>query len=157
MSLFKTILAKIFPQQGPAAAPRVTPVPPAPQENAMPDRGAASAMGATSGAAAGAAFGGASNPTPVSTPAPSPPVDVSALMDGLAAAHPEKLDWKRSIVDLLKLLEMDSSLTSRKELAAELDYPGDMGDSAKMNVWLHKQVLRKVAENGGQVPADLLA
>ncbi len=77
-------------------------------------------------------------------------------MNGLAAAHPEKLDWKRSIVDLMKLLDMDSSLASRKELAAELHYPGDTSDSAKMNLWLHQQVLKKLTENGGKVPAELL-
>lgn len=83
-------------------------------------------------------------------------VDVSAILDGLAAKNSEKLDWKKSIVDLLKLVGMDSSLSARKELAAELNYSGDQGDSAAMNIWLHKQVLRKLAENGGKVPAALL-
>lgn len=77
-------------------------------------------------------------------------------MNGLAAKNPEKLDWKRSIVDLMKLVGMDSSLSARKELATELKYTGDMNDSAAMNVWLHKEVLRKLSENGGKVPSELL-
>jgi hypothetical protein len=85
------------------------------------------------------------------------PVDVTAILDGMAAAHKEKLDWKRSIVDLMKLVGMDSSLSERKELAKELGYSGDFGDSAKMNVWLHKQVLLKISENGGILPEDLLS
>jgi hypothetical protein len=89
--------------------------------------------------------------------APPEPVDVTAILDGLAAEHPEKLDWKRSIVDLMKLVGMDSSLSERKELAKELGYAGDFGDSAKMNIWLHKQVILKISENGGIVPEDLLS
>jgi len=74
-----------------------------------------------------------------------------------AASNPQKLNWRTSIVDLLKLLDVDSSLTARKELAAELGSPADlMGDSAKMNIWLHKTVLARIAENGGNVPKDLL-
>ena len=84
------------------------------------------------------------------------PVDVAALLAELAAKHPEKLDWKKSIVDLMKLVGMDSSLAQRKELAKELGYTGDVSDSAKLNVWLHKQVLVKLAENGGKLPDDLL-
>ena len=83
-------------------------------------------------------------------------VDVAAILDGMAAKNSEKLDWKHSIVDLMKLIGMDSSLADRKELATELKYTGDMSDSAKMTVWLHKEVMRKLAENGGKVPADLL-
>lgn len=90
-------------------------------------------------------------------PAPAPePVDIEAILSDLASKHPEKLDWKKSIVDLMKLVGMDSSLSARKDLARELGYEGDTSDSAKMNVWLHKQVLRKLAENGGKVPAELL-
>ena len=80
-------------------------------------------------------------------------VDVAAVLDDIDAD--EDLDWRKSIVDLMKLLKIDSSLTARKSLAKELDYTGDMADSAKMNVWLHKQVMTKLAENGGKVPADL--
>ncbi|KTF06613.1 oxidoreductase, partial [marine sediment metagenome] len=84
-------------------------------------------------------------------------VDVAAKLDGMAGNHPEKLNWRTSIVDLLKLLGLDSSLTARKELATELGCPADkMSDSAQMNIWLHKAVLKKLAENGGNVPAELL-
>jgi len=91
-------------------------------------------------------------------PAAMEMVDVVSKLDALAKANPQKLDWKVSIVDLLKLLGIDSSLTSRKELAKELGCPADLmgGDSAKMNVWLHKAVLARIAQNGGNVPANLL-
>jgi hypothetical protein len=85
------------------------------------------------------------------------PVDVAAILTKLASENKEKLDWKYSIVDLMKLVGMDSSLASRKILAAELHYTGDTNDSATMNIWLHKEVMRKLADNGGKVPADLLA
>jgi hypothetical protein len=84
-------------------------------------------------------------------------VDLVALMESKAAAAGQKLNWRTSIVDLMKLLNLDSSLGARKELATELGYTGDMNDSATMNIWLHKQVMKKVAENGGMVPADLLS
>ena len=87
--------------------------------------------------------------------APDREVDVAAILDGLAAANKQKLNWKTSIVDLMKLLDLDSSLTDRKSLAEELNYSGDMNDSASMNIWLHKQVMNKLAENGGKVPDDL--
>ena len=74
----------------------------------------------------------------------------------MAAKNPEKLDWKHSIVDLMKLVGMDSSLSARKQLASELHYSGDQNDSAKMNIWLHKEVLKKLAANGGKVPQELL-
>ncbi len=84
-------------------------------------------------------------------------VDVAAQLDSRAAGQTEKLNWKESIVDLLKLLGLDSSLAARKELAKELDCPADlMGDSAKMNMWLHKTVMQKLADNGGNVPKELL-
>jgi len=90
-------------------------------------------------------------------PAAIPVVDVVAQLEKLAAANPEKLDWKKSIVDLLKLLGIDSSYAARKELAVELGCPPDkMDDSAEMNMWLHKTVLQKIAENGGNIPANLL-
>ena len=94
-------------------------------------------------------------PIPASTPSTGP-VDVAAVLDGLAKKNPEKLDWKKSIVDLMKLVGMDSSLSARKELAKELDYSGDTKDSAKMNMWLHKEVMRQLAANGGKVPEKLL-
>ena len=101
-------------------------------------------------------------PAPAEPPPPPPPVeipmvDVVAQLESLAAANPQKLNWKTSIVDLLKLLDIDSSLAARKELATELGCPADkMGDSAQMNMWLHKTVLQKIADNGGNVPKELL-
>jgi Domain of unknown function (DUF3597) len=97
-------------------------------------------------------------PMPVEPPpTPIAVVDVVAQLEGWAAATPQKLNWKTSIVDLLKLLELDSSFAARKELATELGCPVDlMGDSAKMNVWLHKTVLQKIADNGGNIPNELL-
>jgi hypothetical protein len=90
------------------------------------------------------------------TSAVAAPVDVAVVLNKLASENKEKLDWKHSIVDLLKLVGMDSSLTARKALAAELHYTGDTTDSATMNIWLHKQVMKKLSDNGGKVPADLL-
>ena len=95
--------------------------------------------------------------TPAKTPAVPAAVDVTAILDKLAADNSQKLDWRHSIVDLMKLVGMDSSLTSRKALAAELKFTGDTADSATMNIWLHKQVLQKLAENGGRVPQELLS
>ena len=136
MSIFSTILAKLgFGKEAQAAAS------PAPAQSQSP------AAAAPSGAA------------PAAPPAPAAisVVDVVAKLETLAAAHGEKLNWKTSIVDLLKLLGLDSSLAARKELAAELGCPAEkMGDSAQMNMWLHKTVLKKLAENGGNIPADLL-
>jgi hypothetical protein len=100
--------------------------------------------------------------TQTGTVATAPPhavtlVDVVAQLEQRAAKNPQKLNWRTSIVDLLKLLDIDSSLTARKELATELGCPADlMGDSAKMNMWLHKTVLARIAANGGNVPKDLL-
>jgi Domain of unknown function (DUF3597) len=88
---------------------------------------------------------------------PAAGVDVTKILDDLAAKNPEKLDWRKSIVDLMKLVGMDSSLASRKELAQDLNYTGDTSDSAKMNIWLHKEVIRKISENGGKVPQELLS
>jgi hypothetical protein len=91
------------------------------------------------------------------TPKPVAVVDVVAQLEQRAAANPQKLNWRTSIVDLLKLLDIDSSFNARKELATELGCPADlMGDSAKMNMWLHKTVLQRIADNGGNVPKELL-
>ncbi len=128
MSIFGKIMSSIFGGAAQAA--------PAPSVSSGP----------TATGAAAAAEGSA----PISS------VDVAAIMDKLADHHAEDLDWKKSIVDLMKLLDMDSSLTARKALAAELGYTGNTGDSASMNIWLHKQVLTKLAANGGKVPAELL-
>lgn len=124
MSIFGTILSKIF--------------------------GSHTAAAATPAAAPAAA-------TPAAAPAaPAQPVDVDAVLSALAAKNPEKLNWQTSIVDLMKLLGLDSSLAARKELATELHYSGDMNDSASMNVWLIKQVMQKLAANGGKVSPDLM-
>ena len=82
-------------------------------------------------------------------------IDIAPVLDSAVAAKKEKLEWRTSIVDLMKALDIDSSLSARKELAKELGYTGDTNDSATMNVWLHKQVMAKIAANGGKVPADL--
>ena len=98
----------------------------------------------------------ASNPTPIpSATSSSGPVDITPILDVAVKKSGQKLDWRKSIVDLMKALDLDSSLTARKELAAELHYTGDTNDSATMNVWLHKALMKKLAENGGKVPADL--
>jgi hypothetical protein len=106
-------------------------------------------------AASAAVGGGGSSPAAAPASAPMSQVDVAAVLTGLAAQNKEKLDWRKSIVDLMKLLKLDSSLAARKELATELHYTGDMNDSASMNIWLHKQVMQKLAENGGKVPDEL--
>jgi hypothetical protein len=104
--------------------------------------GKAKAEGAPAGTSGGSAGG-------------MPQVDVEKVVSDMAAQKKEKLDWRHSIVDLMKVLDLDSSLKARQELAKELKYDGDMHDSAKMNIWLHKQVMNKLAANGGKVPADL--
>ena len=136
MSFFGKILEKLGLKKAEAA-----PVPPPPKPTMPPPMAA---------------------PAPTPPPPPPPPkpidvVDVVAQLEKLAAANPQKLNWKVSIVDLLKLLDIDSSFAARKELAIELGCPADlMGDSAKMNMWLHKTVLKKIADNGGNVPKELL-
>jgi hypothetical protein len=112
------------------------------------------------GSIMGAIFGQSSAQASASpTAAPSAPaaqtVDVAAIVDKAAAAKGEKLAWRTSIVDLMKALNLDSSLTARKQLANELKYTGDTNDSATMNVWLHKQIMTKLAANGGKLPADI--
>lgn len=138
MSIFSKILSKLGFGENKAAASTpatTTPAPATPKPTAEPAA------------------------TPVS--APTKPqmsqVDVVSKLEQLARANPEKLNWKVSIVDLMKLLDMDSSLASRKDLAIELGYPRDKtDDSAQMNMWLHKTVLRKLSENGGNIPPELL-
>ena len=99
----------------------------------------------------------APGPASAMPPKPATPVDVAAILDKLAAQHKEKLTWRLSIVDLMALLNLDSSLTARKALADELHYTGNKSDTATMNIWLHKQVMTKVAESGGRVPENLKA
>ena len=136
MCIFGNIMSAIFGHSSSAPAATTASAPPAAAPGASPPQSApAPAQPAASASAA--------------------PVDVTGIMDGLAARSSEKLDWRRSIVDLMKLLNLDSSLAARKELAQELSYTGDTNDSASMNIWLHKQVMTKLAENGGKVPDEL--
>ena len=135
MKLFETLMSKIFGHASPPAATTSSP---------------AGTSAPVSGTSAGAGSAGAS------ATATMAPVDVDAVLTQMAAKNPERLDWKKSIVDLMKLVGMDASLQARKQLATELGYTGDKNDSATMNIWLHKQVLKKLAENGGKVPQNLL-
>ena len=132
MSIFSNILAKIFPPSHPAVV---------------------ASQSAPVGTPATTASAGAAATAPATPVAPMPPVDVEAVVSALPGAG--QLNWRTSIVDLLKLLNLDSSLDSRKALAKELGYTGDTGDSAQMNIWLHKEVMAKLEANGGQVPASL--
>ena len=132
MSIFGSIMSKIFGHQA-AAAPASVEAP----------------------SASTAAPSPAANPSPdVSS---QPVVDVASVLTDLASKSGQSLNWRTSIVDLMKLLGLDSSLDHRKELAKELNFTGDTADSASMNVWLHKQVMQKLAENGGKVPSDLVS
>jgi hypothetical protein len=172
MGLFDDIKAKIFGAPKPAAPVNTTAAAEAAKSIglAAANRVGASVAGAAAKPAAAPSAADrlvaqAAVPTPTAAPAPAAPkaapaaasdVDVAAILDAAVAKAGQKLDWRKSIVDLLKALGLDSSLSARKKLAAELAYTGDTDDSAKMNVWLHKQVLQKLAANGGTVPADLL-
>jgi len=156
MGLFNNLMSKIFGHAAPAAAkgPQT-----AAAAAAAPTTGGIQVTGAMAPPTAAPAppvVAGAPPTQPAAAPAP-PVVDVAAVLNDMAKKNPEKLDWRKSIVDLMKLVGMDSSLGARKQLATELNYTGDMGDSASMNVWLHKQVLVKLAENGGKVPPELLS
>ena len=131
MGIFSNIYNKIFHQSS-DAAPAATP---------------AAATDAPAAAAPAAA--------PVAPAAAVPVVDVEVVLVDLASKNAETLNWRTSIVDLMKLLQLDSSLASRKELAQELHFTGDTNDSASMNIWLHRQVMIKLAENGGKVPEEL--
>jgi hypothetical protein len=106
-------------------------------------------------AAAPSAAGGSSSPAAAPAAAPAQTVDVAPILDKAVAAKKEKLEWRTSIVDLMKALDIDSSLTARKELAHEIGYTGDTNDSASMNIWLHKQVMAKLAANGGKLPPEI--
>lgn len=139
MSLFNAILSKLGFGHADVSAPAPTPAPTAADPAPAPSADVAIAPEAAPAVVA------------------MSEVDVVAKLDGLAAANPQKLNWKVSIVDLLKLLDLDSSLDARKNLAMELDCPVTlMMDSAQMNMWLHKTVLQKLAENGGNIPKELL-
>ncbi|SAK43624.1 hypothetical protein AWB79_00699 [Caballeronia hypogeia] len=143
MSIFSSIMSKIFGHQDsntPAAQAGGSAAPPA--------------SGAPAAGAAAPATSTAASP-PAQADAPQQNVDVEAVLTQMQASHGEQLNWRTSIVDLMKLLGLDSSLAARKELASELHYSGNTEDSAAMNIWLHKQVMQKLAENGGKVPDDL--
>ena len=135
MGILSNIFHKIFPSSHPAVA--------------QADAPAATPTSTASGTSAASAA-----PAPASAQ-PMPEVDVEQVLNGMAQSAGQPLNWRTSIVDLLKLLGLDSSLQSRKELAGELGYSGDTNDSASMNIWLHRQVMNKLAANGGKVPADL--
>jgi hypothetical protein len=137
MSIFGTIMSAIFKHAN------ASPVAPAGQPSAPATPRSASPAPTSSSA-----------PTSPAQ-APSAPVDIEAILTKLAAQNKEKLDWKHSIVDLMKLLNLDSSLAARKALATELHYTGNENDTATMNVWLIKQVMQKLADNGGKVPVEL--
>jgi Domain of unknown function (DUF3597) len=137
MSIFGSIMSKIFGSHEAVATPDA---PPASSAASAPSAQASTSPTNTSAAPAAI---------------PQQPVDVAAVLTGLASNNSQQLNWRTSIVDLMKLLNLDSSLNARKELATELHYTGDTNDSASMNIWLHKQVMQKLAENGGTVPDDL--
>ena len=141
MSIFGKIMGAIFGSKATAA--------PAPG-------GAATSSASASGSAPASSGSGSAATSPSATAAPAQTVDVAAIVDKAAAAKKgEKLEWRTSIVDLMKALDIDSSLTARKELAKELGYSGDTNDSATMNIWLHKQVMAKLAANGGKLPPEI--
>ncbi len=140
MGLFKTLMSKIFSHASAVDSPVAPAGAPAGQPASQPAQAAAPAN-------AGA--------PPAAVP-PASSVDVAATLDALAQKNSEKLDWKHSIVDLMKLVGMDSSLAARKELAQDLHYTGDTNDSAAMNIWLHAEVMKQLAANGAKVPQDLL-
>lgn len=152
MSILGSILSKVF--HGPEAAPAPANTSAhdtaahdtAPQDAATPD----SSHDAGTHEAAPASEAAADT-----AKADHQPIDVAAYLDGLDEKAPEDLDWRHSIVDLMKLLGLDSSHSARIELAHELHYAGNVDDSASMNVWLHGQVMEKLAENGGKVPDEL--
>ena len=140
MGILSNILQRIFPSPHPAVTQGQAPAP--------PSEGAGSMQSAAAQTTA--------PPAPQAKPAaPMALVDVEGILNDLAASSGQQLNWRSSIVDLLKLLNIDSSLQARKELANELNYKGDTGDSAHMNMWLHRQVMNRLAANGGKVPADL--
>jgi Domain of unknown function (DUF3597) len=145
MGMFSDLMNKIFRPSSAAASAQAAPSAPS-----GPARSGPAATGQPTDAAPG---GGASG----ATAQPMRAVDVAAILDAMASENKQKLDWRHSIVDLMKLVGMDSSLEARRELAADLNYAGDTKDTATMNMWLHKEVMKKLAENGGKVPPELLA
>lgn len=110
---------------------------------------------ASPGGAQAPATTGAAGTAPTAPQSAAPSIDVAPILDKAVKAKGEKLEWRTSIVDLMKALDIDSSLSARKELAKELGYSGDMNDSASMNIWLHKQVMSKLVANGGKLPPEI--
>jgi hypothetical protein len=157
MSLFETLKKAIFynpmakhAESAPAATRPAAPA--ATTRTSAPASPSANAAGAHPARPQQPA---AASPSPVSQTAQPAAVDVEAVLEALNSRSSQKLNWRTSIVDLMKLVGLDSSLQHRQELATELGYTGDKNDSASMNIWLHKAVMRKLAENGGKVPASL--
>ena len=143
MSVFGKIMGAIFGSHASAATP------------AGPAGGGTSGGGTSGGGAGPGTASAAPAPAPAAPIAPPQSVDIAAIMDKAVAAHHEKLEWRTSIVDMLKALDVDSSLAARKELAKELGYTGDTNDSASMNVWLHKQMMAQLAAHGGKLPPEI--
>jgi hypothetical protein len=141
MGILSNIFHKIFPSSHPAAQNTSQAAPGAQQRAPQPTQQPTQQP--------------AQQPQTAPAPAPMQQVDVEAVLNNMQQQSGQQLNWRTSIVDLLKLLGLDSSLQARKELAAELNYTGDTNDSATMNIWLHRQVMNKLAANGGKVPADL--
>ncbi len=165
MSIFGKIKSAIFGRAAqaapaPAAAPTTSTAAPA-QGSTMSQAPAAQANSApapssTPSSASTAPSSSSSYPAQPAGSTQAANVDVEEILDEAVKKNGQKLDWRHSIVDLMKALGMDASLSERKELAEELGYTGDSNDSAKMNMWLHKALMKKLSENGGKVPADLL-
>lgn len=153
MGIFDDIKGRIFGTPAASAAIPAASATPAPSASVKAAQQAALDAGM---AAANKAIADAVAANAAAAAAPQN-VDVAAILDAAVAKSGQKLHWKTSIVDLLKALDIDSSLTARKQLADELGYTGDKSDSAAMNIWLHKQVVTKLASNGGKLPPSLLA
>ena len=152
MSIFSSIASKIFGRGTAAPSPQS----PAGSQQTAPGNKVAFNNPTSTAPAPGHISPADSNPLPGQTGAPAAtPVDVEAILNNLASKNTQKLEWRHSIVDLLKLLDLDSSLLARQALARELHYSGSMEDSASMNIWLHRQVMQKLADNGGKIPDDL--
>jgi hypothetical protein len=160
MSLIGSIVSKIFNRGAPGAESSRPASSIIPTANAAPvsDPGPSPTTPPatpSSSSQTGLPSNPAAPSAPVTAAAATEQVDVEAVLTAMASQSKQQLNWQRSIVDLLKLLDLDSSLQARKELAGELHYTGDTNDSAQMNVWLHKQVMKKLEENGGKVPESL--
>ena len=151
MSILGTIMSKVFGHHG--EAPPTAPSEPASTGATNTSASDGGSAPPTVPSAPSAETGGASSTS--TAPPASGGVDVTQVLDGMESHAGQKLDWRHSIVDLMKALDIDSSLAARKDLAKELGYSGDMNDSASMNVWLHKQVMSKLAANGDKLPPEI--